>query len=177
MKDRQLLIRLAVLDDAVHIAEFGARTFEAAFGADNRPQDMQQYIAENFSPQQIERELMDPRSIFLLAHAGERLVGYARLIDGEEPDFVENPDPIELVRIYVEPEFIGAGFGSALMQACLETAQRAGYRSIWLGVWEKNARAIKFYERWGFVKLGTHQFILGQDVQNDLVMGRSLSVP
>jgi diamine N-acetyltransferase len=175
MQDRHLVIRRAALEDAALIAEFGARTFEATFGADNRPQDIRQYIAENFSPQQIERELVDPSSIFLLAYEDERLIGYAKLCDGEKPDFVNSPDPIELVRIYVESNLIGAGYGSAIMQACLDAAQDAGYHSIWLGVWEKNLRAIKFYKKWGFVELGTHVFILGEDAQNDLVLGRTLS--
>jgi ribosomal protein S18 acetylase RimI-like enzyme len=125
---------------------------------------------------QIERELADPLSIFLLAYQDKRPVGYARLSVGRKPDFVESPDPIELVRIYVETNLIGSGYGSALMQACLEAAQRAGYRSIWLGVWERNVRAIKFYEKWGFKKLGDQEFILGKDIQNDWVMGRSLEL-
>lgn len=176
MQDRNLFIRRATLDDATLIAELGARTFAKAFAADNRPQDITQYIAENFSTNQIERELADPRSIFLLAHEDERLVGYVKLRHGGMPDFVKSPDPIELMRIYIETDLIGGGYGSALMRACLEVAKEAGYRSIWLGVWKRNTRAIKFYERWGFTKLGTQEFILGEDVQTDVVMGRSLEM-
>lgn len=174
MPDRDLFIRRATQEDAQIIAEMGARTFEAAFGADNRPQDIARYIAESFSPQQLERELADPKSIFLLAYEDEQLAGYARLLDGERPEFVQGPDPVELVRLYVESDLIGGGYGSALMRACLEAARAAGYRSIWLGVWERNTRAIRFYERWGFHRLSTHEFILGEDVQTDILMGRNL---
>jgi diamine N-acetyltransferase len=175
MQDTPLLIRRATPADVALIAGIGARTFEAAFGPDNRPQDMRQYIAANFSLQQIEHELADPRSIFLLAYEDEQLLGYAKLSDGKKPDFVDSPDPIELQRIYVDTHLVATGYGSALMQACLEAARAAGYRSIWLGVWERNARAIRFYEKWGFTTLGSQEFILGKDAQNDLVMGRMLS--
>lgn len=177
MQDRDLFIRRAASDDVTLIAEFGARTFAKAFAADNRPQDITQYIAENFSTNQIEHELSDPRSIFLLAFEDERVVGYVKLRDGKKPDFVKSPEPVELVRIYIESNLIGAGYGSALLRACLEAARETGYRSIWLSVWERNTRAIKFYERWGFTKLGTQKFILGEDIQTDIVMGCSLETP
>jgi len=175
MQDRHLFIHRARLDDAALIAEFGASAFEATFGAQNRPQDMMQYIAENFSPVQIEHELDDPKTIFLLAYKDEGLIGYAKLHDGKKPDFVTSSNPIELARIYVKVSLIGAGYGSALMQACLETAYDSGYSYIWLDVWEKNTHAIRFYEKWGFVKLGAQNFTLGEDVQHDFVMGRPLS--
>lgn len=175
MQDRHLFIHRARLDDAALIAEFGASAFEATFGAQNRPQDMLQYIAENFSPGQIKHELDDRKSIFLLAYEDEQLIGYAKLHNGKKPDFITSSNPIELARIYVKSNLIGAGYGSALMRACLETAFDSGYSYIWLDVWEKNTHAIRFYEKWGFVKLGMQVFHLGDDVQDDFIMGRPLS--
>ena len=167
---KDFLIRRATKDDVELIAEMGARLFRDTFGPDNRPEDVDEYIAASFSPAQIEAELADPMSTFLLAYKRDTPIGYARLRDGKLPDCVKGPRPIELVRIYVEQNIIGTGYGSALMQACLTEAGHGGYQTIWLDVWEKNERAIKFYRKWGFTEVGTQKFVLGSDIQNDLVM-------
>lgn len=155
MVGRTLSIRRATQRDASVIADLGARTFEASYGADNRPEDMEQYLASSFSTKQIEAEISDPASTFLLALEEGEAIGYARLRDGESPPSVNGPRPVELVRIYVEHEAIGKGYGSALMAACLETAASNGHQTIWLGVWVRNEQAIGFYEKCGFAKAGT----------------------
>ncbi|MFA9491557.1 MAG: GNAT family N-acetyltransferase, partial [Anaerolineales bacterium] len=86
------------------------------------------------------------------------------------------PKPIELVRIYVEEEVVGQGLGSALMKACLEEIKTNGLGTIWLAVWQKNQRAIDFYKRWGFEKVGVKEFVVGSDVQDDFIMERSVEL-
>lgn len=172
----ELNIQPASPDDAGIIADMGARTFEAAFRADNRPEDMQQYLSLNFSPARIKEQLSDPASIFLLAYENDRTVGYAMLRKSKKPVSISGPKPVELVRFYVEAGIIGKGYGSALMKSCLEEAKKSGHRTIWLGVWEKNRRAIKFYQKWGFTKVGFQKFVLGSDLQNDHILARSVEM-
>jgi len=176
MVGQTLSIRRAIQEDASIIADLGARTFEAAFGTQNRPEDMQQYLASSFSTGQIEAEIADPASTFLLAYERDEAVGYALLRDGKSPTSLNGPRPVELVRIYVEQEAIGRGYGSALMNACLETDESNGNRTIWLGVWERNDQAIRFYEKWGFAKVGDKDFVLGSDLQTDLIMERPVKL-
>ena len=171
-----LIIRRATQEDAGIIADLGARTFEASFGPQNRPEDMQAYLAVNFSMGRIKTEINDPASMFLLALEEDEAIGYAMLRASRSPDAVTGPSPVELVRIYVEQEVIGKGYGSALMEACLRTAEGNGYRTIWLGVWERNERAIGFYERWEFTKVGVKVFILGSDIQWDFIMARPVKL-
>jgi GNAT superfamily N-acetyltransferase len=80
--------------------------------------------------------------------------------------------PVELQRFYADRSAIGHGVGAALMRASLDAARSAGHRTLWLGVWERNARAISFYERWQFETVGDHKFRLGSDLQTDLIMAR-----
>jgi len=174
MSIKNLQINRATKDDAQLIAELGARTFEDSFGPDNQSQDMAEYLAANFSLSRIESELGDPASTFLLAYERSKVIGYVMLRLGKIPKSVADPNALELVRIYVEKNVIGSGYGSALMEACLAEAKRAGRETIWLGVWEKNTRAISFYKKWGFSVVGTQEFVLGSDAQNDLVMARGL---
>ncbi len=166
----RVIIRRANSDDNILLAEMGARTFSDAFGADNTPEDMAAYLAAAFSPAKQAAELADPSSVFLIAQVGPAPVGYARLKAGDAPAEVTAPRPIELARLYAEKEWIGHGVGAALMQACMDKARGQGYATLWLGVWERNPRAIAFYRRWGFCQVGTHVFQLGADPQTDLVM-------
>ena len=166
----------ATPDDDSLIADMGARTFKAAFGADNRPEDMEQYLSLNFSKNHIKAQLSDPSSIFLLGYKDCKAVGYVMLRVSKKPISVTGTKPVELARLYIEEEIIGKGYGSALMNSCLKEAQNNGHGTIWLGVWQRNFRAISFYEKWGFKKVGTKEFILGSDPQHDYIMARPVDM-
>ncbi|HEV2704519.1 MAG TPA: N-acetyltransferase [Pyrinomonadaceae bacterium] len=168
------LIRLADASDAALLAELGARTFTETFAADNRPEDMAAYLASAFTEARLAEELSDPRATFLIAEIEGRAGAYAKLHAGDAPACVTPDRPIELARLYAAREWLGRGVGEALMRACVEEAQRGAYRTVWLGVWERNWRAQAFYRRWGFREVGSHVFMLGEDVQTDLLMERAL---
>ena len=176
MISQKLSIRRATPDDSSLIADIGAMTFEASFGANNRLEDMEQYLSLSFSKAHIEAQLAEPSTIFLLAYEDCKTVGYVMLRVSKKPMPVIGPKPVELVRLYIEEEIIGKGYGSALMNSCLKEAKKNGRRTIWLGVWEKNLRAIRFYEKWGYTKLGTKEFVLGSDLQNDHIMARPVEM-
>lgn len=165
-------VRLARVSDAAPLASLAETTFRAAFEHDNRPDDMEAYVEEAFSTERLERELADRANLFLLASDadGGALIGYAKLRAGRPEPCVSGPQPVELERIYVIQEALGSGAGPALMEASLDEARRRGHRTIWLGVWEGNARALAFYERCGFRRVGSHTFQLGSDPQIDLVL-------
>lgn len=176
MDKDKLNIRMAAAGDDLLLAELGARTFRAAFGKDNTEENMNSYLSKAFGPDIQAAELAEPGSVFLIAELAGKAVGYARLNESRAPSGVKGLRPIELVRIYALPEMIGHGIGSQLMQACLQAAQKRGCDTIWLGVWEHNARAIAFYRKWGFTKAGTQTFQLGDDPQTDWVMQRSVTI-
>ncbi len=176
MISQKLSIRRATPDDSSLIADIGASTFESSFGANNRLDDMEQYLSLSFSKGHIEAQLAEPSTIFLLAYEDCKAVGYVMLRVSKKPMSVIGTKPVELVRLYIEKGIIGKGYGSALMNSCLKEAKKNGRRTIWLGVWEKNLRAIRFYEKWGFTKLGTKEFVLGSDLQNDHIMARPVEM-
>jgi ribosomal protein S18 acetylase RimI-like enzyme len=173
MNANQVSIREATDSDSGLIAAFGARTFEDSFGSFNTQEDMEEYLSSHFSKEHIRSQLADRSSTFLLAFEDDQVVGYSMLYAGSHPDSVFGSNQVELVRIYVDGHRIGKGYGSKLMEACLQTANKSGHDMIWLGVWEKNVRAIAFYEKWGFKKVGMKEFVMGSDVQHDFIMERS----
>jgi ribosomal protein S18 acetylase RimI-like enzyme len=171
-------IRRGQAEDAQLLAELGARTFSETFAADNTPGDMATYLAAAFSPAQQAAELADPRATFLIAETGETnkvAVGYAMIRAGDVPQAITGENPIELVRLYVSRESLGNGVGAALMRACIDEAKQLGYKTLWLGVWERNGRAQAFYRKWNFHEVGTHVFQLGNDPQTDILMQRWIS--
>ena len=168
-----LAIRRAVPGDAGLLAELGARTFSETFAADNDPEDMAAYLAASFNHARQTAELTDAASVFFIAEVGGAAAGYAKLHAGG-PEGIEGPKPVELVRLYVSREWLGRGVGEALMRACVDEARRAGYETIWLGVWERNGRAQAFYRKWNFRAVGEHVFHLGSDPQTDILMERPL---
>lgn len=168
------LIRRADVNDAGLLAELGARTFSETFAADNKPEDMAAYLAASFSPAKQREEILDTRSINLVAEIDNEAVGYAQLYAGTTPESVAGAMPVELVRFYVDARWHGRGVSAALMPACIDEARRAGYQTLWLGVWEHNGRAQAFYRKWNFREVGEHVFQLGSDPQTDVLMAREI---
>ena len=124
---------------------------------------------------QLQGRLKAAHCLFQIAEKNGIAVAYAMLRSGEAPDGVTGEKPIELVRLYVSRESLGSGVGAALMQACIDEAKERGYETLWLGVWENNQRAQAFYRKWNFTEVGTHLFQLGDDLQTDILMQRSIS--
>src|SRR5204863_2276332 len=168
-------IRPASVNDPTMLADFGARLFEQAFGAVNKPEDMREYLASAFSAEIQTSELADPeRATFIAADSGGQPIGYAMVRRNRTTDGVVGAAPGELQRIYVDQPWHGRGVADALMRRCIEQARAWGCDVFWLGVWQTNSRAIAFYERSGFTRVGVAIFMLGPDVQHDFVMARPL---
>jgi GNAT superfamily N-acetyltransferase len=167
--------RLATPADAALLAQLAATAFSDTFAADNTPENMALYVAAAFGEAIQRAELADTRNIFIVAELDGEVVGYAMLRDRPAPGSDDSADVIEIARLYAVKRLIGAGVGGTLMQKCLGEATARGKGTIWLGVWERNARAIAFYQRWGFADTGSLFFMLGRDRQTDRIMLRRVS--
>ena len=164
-------IRRATTEDATSLAEFGARTFYETFAGDNTPEDMARHLVSAWNPELQRAEINDPRLDTLLAiDSHGHFAGFAQLQDGRAPDCVATQKPVELKRFYVDRPWQGRGLARELMAAVEGEARARGARELWLGVWERNARAQAFYRKCGFRAVGTQIFVVGSDPQTDQVM-------
>ena len=172
----EIKIRQATPDDAQLLTDLSYTTFWDAFAhhPKNSPEDLSHYMRQAFNIDQIASELADSNSIFLIATIDEKPAGYAKLILNSIEEGVTASRPIELSRLYSQQEFLGRGVGQNLMDACFDRGQAEGCDIMWLGVWEYNPRAQRFYEKNGFIVVGKHTFQLGADPQTDLLMQRQL---
>jgi diamine N-acetyltransferase len=168
-------IRQATVQDAELLARLGTALFLQTFAHQNTPEDMAAYLASAFSPVLQAAELDQPGTLFLIASVGDVPAGYAHLAVTEPVECVDALKPVELVRFYVDAAWHGQGLSHTLMEDLLDRAAAQGHDRLWLGVWEKNARAISFYRKHGFEVVGSKDFLLGADLQTDLVMVRGLS--
>ena len=170
-------VRLAGAADAALLSRLGARLFAQAFGPQNRPEDLNAYLARAFHEPVQSRELADPAMRTWIAEDDEgTAVGYAQLRLAAAPPVEAGPAPAELARIYTDARWHGRGVGVALLDACVTAARDAGASDLWLGVWQRNPRAIAFYEKHGFRVAGEQIFRVGSDDQRDWVMVRTLRV-
>jgi ribosomal protein S18 acetylase RimI-like enzyme len=167
-------IRTASIRDARLLADLGAKTFHDTFKPSNTEKDMELYLAKNFSTEQLERELKEAGTTFIIAEHNGEAVGYAKMRTQEEPEGLNESNQIEIERFYSRKEYFGKAVGKTLMEACLKIGKAAGHKVAWLGVWEHNPRAIAFYEKWGFQRFGTHAFVLGTDLQTDILMKKEI---
>ena len=172
-------IRRAEPADAAALADFAARMFADTFGPYNRPEDMAAHLADRFGVRQQTGEIADPGILtFLveaLVEAEDRLIGYTQVRRIPPPDCVTGEEPVELGRFYVDRPWQGRGLAQRLMAWCGTRLRGSNGRTLWLGVWERNPRAIAFYGKCGFRDVGRQDFRLGADLQTDRVMAADLA--
>ena len=168
------VIRDAILADAAELATFAAGVFRETYAATTRPTDLDQHVARWLAPDAQARDIADPAMRTLLVTLGGSLAGYAQLRRARAPACVSGADglqrpALEIMRFYIAPAWHGRGLAQRLMDACLEIG-RATASVVWLGVYTRNPRAVRFYIKSGFRTVGTQAFVLGSDSQEDLVM-------
>ena len=163
-------LRRGVPSDAAALAEFAARTFADTFASDNRPEDMAAHLAKAYGVPQQAQELADTNVISLLAFHDRSLIAYAQVRRNVPPACVTQAQPVELQRFYVDRSAQGSGIATTLMSAVRQAALDLGGRYLWLGVWERNRRAIAFYSKEGFIDIGSHDFYVAHDRQTDRVL-------
>jgi ribosomal protein S18 acetylase RimI-like enzyme len=167
---KNLQIRLAKLEDLAALQMIGRKTFVETFAASNSEENLARYLAEGFSNEKLSAELENKNSQFYFAETEGRMLGYLKVNTGKAQSEQQNPDALEIERIYVLQEFHGKEVGQILYKKALSIAHDLNSPYIWLGVWEKNPRAIRFYEKQGFVEFDQHIFQLGEDAQTDILM-------
>jgi diamine N-acetyltransferase len=167
-------IRRAEQDDALALAVLAEATFRAAFAQDNTAANMELHCAANYGPPLQLAEIQDPARETWVAQLEGRFVAYVQLRFDAASPIISDERPVEIQRFYVDAAHHGAGLAHQLMSHVLTRVEAAGYAALWLGVWERNARALAFYRKWGFEVVGKHTFRVGSDPQCDLLMRRDV---
>lgn len=161
-------------EDINILREFSIKTYYETFAHLNTEEDMAAYLADAFNVDKLSSELMDTNSLFFFLYCNKKLAGYLKLNEAPSQTDINDAQSLEIERIYVSGAFQGEGLGRYLIEQAISIAVQRKKKYAWLGVWEKNGKAIRFYKKNGFYQIGTHTFVMGEDVQTDYVMRKDL---
>ena len=165
-------VKLADIDD---LQVIGRQTFFETFADHNTADDMQKYLDNNLSIDKLKNELADKNSEFYFATLNNKVIGYLKINFGQAQTELKDKSSLEIERIYVLKDFHGKKVGQVLYDKAIDVAKQTKANYVWLGVWEKNPRAINFYKKNGFVEFDKHIFKLGDDEQTDIMMRLKIS--
>lgn len=163
-------LRKVTVQDIEKLQAIGKQTFAQTFSPENSEENMHEYLINGFSMETLKAELGNQNTVFYFAELEGDIIGYLKVNFGESQTEIRDQNAMEIERIYVLQEFHGKKIGQRLFEKALELAKERKAEFIWLGVWEENPRAIRFYEKNGFHAFDKHIFKLGKDEQTDIMM-------
>ncbi|GIV27281.1 MAG: N-acetyltransferase [Bacteroidia bacterium] len=168
-------IKKVTIKEINELQKIGRQTFYETFASDNTEENMKKYLDESFSITKLTNELNDNNSEFYFATIENNVIGYLKVNFGQSQTEIKDDKAVEIERIYVLKEYHGKKIGQLLLEKAIDIARKRNAEYIWLGVWEKNHRAINFYRKNGFVEFNKHIFKLGNDEQTDIMMKLKLT--
>jgi len=187
------VLRRATVNDAAQVSYLIGSTWARFFAYSVSESDLETYLTTLLSEASIRTEIEDPSKYFLVAERrarpgftsksdagatmsqdGPTITGVAQLFLSTKKQGLISSSPVELNRLYIDPEEQGGGLAAILLDSAVSIAKEMGYNGLWLGVWENNARAKRFYKKMGFEERGEHFFWVGESKRRDLVMEKSL---
>ena len=169
-KYMQLRYRICNIQDLEKLIDVSRTTFDDTFRAHNTEENMKAYMDSSFSRNKLTKELENEESEFFFAYLNDSIIGYFKINYGQAQTDIYDKSSLELERFYLLKEFKGKNFGKQMLKKVINLAGKKNVKYIWLGVWEKNYRALRFYRKNGFTKFGEHFFLMGQDKQIDHLM-------
>lgn len=169
-------IRTAESEDAEQVALIANKTFRETFAAFNTKEDMDEHCKKSYGAAIQKAEIEDKNKCTLICESDNRIIGYAQINWNARFETIRDNSQAEIQRIYIAKDRHGTGAAQQLMSVILEKIAQRKIRNVWLGVWEKNPRAIAFYKKFGFAEAGEHVFLLGRDPQRDIILHKVLEV-
>jgi len=167
-------IRKCTIADIRTLVQISLKTFVDAFEKDNDPVDFKSYTDTAFAESTLTEQLINPHSSFYFLYVDEQLAGYFKLNEYDAQSELKTAHTMELERIYVLKDLQGRHLGAYMLRQATRIAFNLQKKQLWLGVWQKNGSAIRFYEKHGFTKFDTHPYYVGKDKQTDWLMRKNL---
>ncbi len=165
---------MSTFADTAAMREVAIQSYCDAFADSNTPENMEAFLSASYTLNKFQLEFYEQGSVLYLAFEGDKVIGFLRLRLNDEVSEELGTNSIELHRLYIHSNYHGKQVGRKLMEQAIAYASQNKFDWIWLGVWEKNFKAQKFYAKWGFVRFGEHVFQMGDDPQIDWILKKRL---
>ena len=167
-------ISLCKFEDLIELQKISIETFNDTFAEQNDSNNLKEYLIEAYHLEKLKREMMNSNSRFFFIYLDNQIVGYLKVnIDSAQTEKIDE-NGLEVERIYIRKEYKRHALGRQLLEFAIDLANKERRKLIWLGVWEENENALRFYQTFGFRQIGTHDFYVGMDKQTDLIMAKEL---
>lgn len=170
-----VFLRQCTPDDLSELRKISIDTYFETFEKFNSKENMDAYLESAFNTPKLRKELSDPHSQFYFLSCGGQLAGYLKINEEPSQTDIHDEKSLEIERFYILGAFQGGGMGQFLMDQALSIAIARKKDYVWLGVWEHNEKAKRFYEKNGFFRIGSHSFVMGDDDQTDFVLRKDLT--
>ncbi|MEI5991584.1 GNAT family N-acetyltransferase [Enterococcus crotali] len=167
-------IKKITVEDLAALKMLSIKTFTDTFAKDNTPENLKNYLDQAYTDEKLTNELQNEQSEFYFIYSEDQLAGYLKINVNDAQTETIDEDALEIERIYIDSDFKRLGLGKMLYNKAMERGKELSKTSIWLGVWENNFSAMKFYHKMGFTQVGEHSFYMGEDEQIDLIMKKEL---
>ena len=169
------VLRPAEPSDAEAISALIGRVWSKHFAWSVTEADLADFLSTKLHPARIKDEISDEDIHYIVSqHESGAITGIVQLVRRTTEPGLVAPNPVEIRRLYVDDEYQGKGLARGLMEGAEEWARGQGYGGSWLGVWEKNERAMAFYKKMGYETRGEHMFYVGSSERRDWVMEKAL---
>ncbi|UCH66583.1 MAG: GNAT family N-acetyltransferase [Ignavibacterium sp.] len=168
--NKEIIITEADVGHLDELNEIAVTTFTKTIPADVSSDDMEVYVQDRFGKEVLISAISNPETEFYIARLNGKTIGYLKINLGDAQTDINDQDGMEIERIYTLSEYFGKNVGKLLLEKAVEAAKEKNVKYVWLGVWENNPRAIRFYEKNGFVPFGNHGFKFGNDTHTDILM-------
>lgn len=157
------------------VRELAIEVYTDTFAEHNTEENLQAFFNETYTLEKFTTEFSEEGSVLYVALDDLKIIGFLRLRISHEVEDQLGKNTIELQRLYIHRDYHGSsGVSRMLMEEALAYAEANKFDWIWLGVWERNFKAQKFYAKWDFERFGEHVFQMGDDPQIDWLMKRKL---
>ncbi|MBW8522794.1 GNAT family N-acetyltransferase [Chryseobacterium chendengshani] len=167
-------IKKVNLNDLSKLQVIAKQTFFDTFSPDNTAENTEKYMNESFTTEKLTSEIENKNSEFYFAISENEVIGYLKVNSGDAQTELKKENALEIERIYVSKDFHGKKVGQILYDKALTIAKEKNADYVWLGVWEKNTRAIQFYSKNGFAEFDQHIFMFGDEKQTDIMMRKEI---
>ena len=174
MGKNKISIQKTTINEVEALQSISRLTFYETFAEVNTEENMSSYLENDLSLERLSEELNNPHSEFYFAFFVNEVIGYLKINCESAQTEQKTANSLEIERIYVLKEFLGKNIGQLLLEHAFQIAREKGNENVWLGVWEENKRAIRFYQKNGFKEFDKHIFMLGEDAQTDILMRKKL---
>lgn len=171
---KQYTIKRITTADVKALQAVSRETFKATFAAFTAPDEMARFLKEDYATAKLTKEINNRDSRFFFLMVKDKVAGYLKVNVGKAQTEHLRPNSFELERIYLRRQYQGQGLGVVLLKYAEKLARQGNYDYLWLGVYEKNYRAQKFYAADGFKRVGQHTFQVGSDPQTDYLLLKKL---